>query len=104
VDDRHTPRGASGGRSYEAGGRDLSARRAPAETHGMAEFKRPLLIAVAAAVVLLALIVAMPRPHPVAVRNTPLAPVQAIQKARAVSGLSDRANQQLQAAGDAAGR
>ncbi len=69
----------------------------------MTEFKRPLLIAVAAAVVLIALLVAMPRPHAVAVKNTPLAPVQQIDKARQAVSISDAANAQLEAASRAAG-
>ena len=48
----------------------------------MAEFKRPLLIVGAATLILIALLVAMPRPHPVAVKNTPLAPISQIDKAR----------------------
>ena len=70
----------------------------------MAEFKRPLLIVLAATIVLIALLVAMPRPHPVAVKNTPLAPISQIEKARQASAISDAANAQLQAASQAAGQ
>jgi hypothetical protein len=70
----------------------------------MAEFKRPLLIVLAATIVLIALLVAMPRPHPVAVKNTPLAPISQIDKARQAVSQSDAANAQLQAASQAAGQ
>lgn len=68
----------------------------------MAEFKRPLLIVLAGMAILVALVIGLPRPHPVAVKDTPLAPISQIQKARQASAISDAANAQLQAASQAA--
>jgi hypothetical protein len=70
----------------------------------MEEFKRPLLIVAAATLILIALFVSMPRPHPVAVKNTPLAPISQIEKARQAAAISDAANARLQAASAAAGQ
>lgn len=70
----------------------------------MAEFKRPLLILLTGIVLLALLIVAMPRPHPVAVRDTPLAPTQQLRKADDASAISDAANRRLQQAAEQAGR
>lgn len=70
----------------------------------MAEFKRPLLILLVGVVLLILLFVAMPRPRPVVVRDTPFAPMTQIQKATDASAVSDAANQQLQQSLDQAGR
>lgn len=70
----------------------------------MAEFKRPLIILLAGVVLLIVLVVAMPRPRPVAVRDTPLAPTTQIQKATDASAVSMPRTKQLQQQLDQAGR
>jgi hypothetical protein len=65
---------------------------------------RSMLLVAVAAVVLVALMMSSLRPHPVAVRHTPLAPTKVIPRAEQASSISDRANAELQAATEAAGR
>jgi hypothetical protein len=74
---------------------------AAAEILAMAQASRPLLavVAVAFALVAMWLLVGQPQPQPPARSHTPLAPLQAIPKARDASAASDAANAQLQAAG-----
>lgn len=64
----------------------------------MESVSRPLLIALGGMVVLLAVWLVALKPKPVAVDNTPLAPTQAIPKAKAAAAASDAANAKLQAA------
>ncbi|MEA2186127.1 MAG: hypothetical protein QOK16_1138 [Solirubrobacteraceae bacterium] len=69
----------------------------------MDSVSRPLLIALGGMVVLLAVWLVALKPKPVAVDKTPLAPTQAIPKAKAAAAVSDAANAKLQAAtGEAA--
>jgi hypothetical protein len=68
----------------------------------MAHYARPFLILVVASVLLVGGLLFMPRPKQPAISHTPLAPIQAIQKAQDASTLSDAANARLQAAGDQA--
>lgn len=63
----------------------------------MAQLSRPLLVALAATVALMAVWLVALRPKPVAVQDTPLAAVQAIPQARQAAGTSDAANAKLQA-------
>ena len=70
----------------------------------MAAISRPLLALIAALALVAAIWLTIPRPGPVAVRHTPLAPVGQIQKARDASALSDATNARLQAAAEQAGR
>ncbi len=70
----------------------------------MSQYKRPLVILLVGVVMLILLVVAMPRPRPVAVKDTPLAPTTQIQKADDASAVSDAANEQLQQALEQAGR
>jgi hypothetical protein len=70
----------------------------------MAAISRPLLALVVALLLGVAMWLAVPRPGPVAVRHTPLAPTQQIQKAQDASALSDATNARLQAAAEQAGR
>jgi hypothetical protein len=64
----------------------------------MAQLSRPLLLALAATVALVAVWLVALRPKPVPVRYTPLAPTQAIPKAVQATAISDAANAKLQAA------
>jgi hypothetical protein len=64
----------------------------------MASVSRPLLIALGATVVLLAVWFLALKPKPVTVDSTPLAPTQAIPQAKQASAASDAANAKLQAA------
>ncbi|MEA2154534.1 MAG: hypothetical protein QOE11_674 [Solirubrobacteraceae bacterium] len=64
----------------------------------MDQVSRPLLIALGGMVALLAVWLVALRPKPVSVGSTPLAPVQAIPKARAAAAASDAANAKVQAA------
>jgi hypothetical protein len=64
----------------------------------MAQLSRPLLLALAATVALVAVWLVALRPKPVPVRYTPLAPIQAIPKAHDASAISDAANAKVQAA------
>jgi hypothetical protein len=68
----------------------------------MASVSRPLLIALGATVVLLAVWFVALKPKPVTVDSTPLGPTQAIPKAKQASDASDAANAKLQAATGAA--
>ena len=69
----------------------------------MDQVSRPLLIALAATVALLAVWLVALRPQPAAVSDTPLAPTQAIPQAQQAAAISDAANAKVQAAaGDAA--
>jgi len=70
----------------------------------MAAIPRPLLALLVAILLLLAMWWTIPRPGPVAVRDTPLAPTGQIQKADDASAVSDAANQQRQQRLDEAGR
>lgn len=67
----------------------------------MANVSRPMLIALAATVALLAVWLVALRPKPVAVENTPLGPTKAIPAAKKASAASDAANAKLQAAAKA---
>lgn len=67
----------------------------------MANVSRPLLIALAATVALLAVWLVALRPKPVAVEKTPLGPTKAIPAAKKASAASDAANAKLQAAAKA---
>jgi hypothetical protein len=64
----------------------------------MDQVSRPLLIALGGMVVLLAVWLVALKPKPVALDKTPLAPTQAIPKARSAAAASDAANAKLQAA------
>jgi hypothetical protein len=64
----------------------------------MASVSRPLLIALGATVVLLAVWFVALKPKPVTVDSTPLAPTQAIPEAKQASAASAAANAKLQAA------
>lgn len=64
----------------------------------MAHVSRPLLIALAATVALMAIWVVGLRPKPVAIEHTPLAPTKVIPRATRASAISDAANAKLQAA------
>jgi hypothetical protein len=64
----------------------------------MAQLSRPLLVALAATVALMAVWLVALRPKPVPVQATPLAPVQAIPQAREAGATSDAANAKAQAA------
>jgi hypothetical protein len=64
----------------------------------MAQLSRPLLVALAATVALMAIWLVALRPKPVPVQDTPLAPVQAIPQARQAAATSDAANAKVQAA------
>ncbi|MDX6720486.1 MAG: hypothetical protein QOJ63_2740 [Solirubrobacteraceae bacterium] len=64
----------------------------------MAQLSRPLLVALAATVALVAIWLVALRPKPVPVRYTPLAPTQAIPKAKEATAISDAANAKVQAA------
>ena len=68
----------------------------------MAQVSRPLLIALAATVALVALWLVALRPGPVAVENTPLSSTKVIPQANQGSAVSDAANARLQAASAAA--
>jgi hypothetical protein len=70
----------------------------------MDQVSRPLLIALAATVALLAVWFVALRPKPVSVDATPLAPTQAIPQAKQAAASSDAANAQTQAASGAAGQ
>jgi hypothetical protein len=70
----------------------------------MDQVSRPLLIALAATVALLAIWFVALRPKPVSVDATPLAPTQAIPQAKQAAASSDAANAQTQAASAAAGQ
>jgi len=70
----------------------------------MAVIARPLLALLAAIVLLLVMWLTVPRPGPVAVRDTPLAPTGQIHKATDASAVSDEANRQLQQRLDEAAR
>ena len=67
----------------------------------MANVSRPMLIALAATVALLAVWLVALRPKPVAVEKTPLGPTKAIPAAKKASAASDAANAKLQAAAKA---
>ncbi|MGI8730366.1 MAG: hypothetical protein ACR2LK_10320 [Solirubrobacteraceae bacterium] len=69
----------------------------------MAESKRPLLILLLGVVVMILLVVAMPRPGSVAVRDTPLAPTTQIEKAEDASAVSDAADERLRQSLEQAG-
>jgi type II secretory pathway component HofQ len=69
----------------------------------MDHVSRPLLIALAATVALMAVWLVALRPGPVAVENTPLAPTKAIPQARQAAAISDAANAKAQAAAAGAG-
>jgi hypothetical protein len=64
----------------------------------MDHVSRPLLIALAATVALMAIWLVALRPKPVAVEDTPLAPTKAIPQARQAAAISDAANAKAQAA------
>jgi hypothetical protein len=64
----------------------------------MDSVSRPLLIALGAMVVLLAVWLVALKPKPVSVDSTPLAPTQAISKAKQAAAQSAAANAKLQAA------
>lgn len=64
----------------------------------MAQVSRPLLVALASTVALMAVWLVALRPKPVAVQNTPLAPVQVIPHAEHAAATSDAANAKVQAA------
>ena len=67
----------------------------------MADVSRPMLIALAATVALLAVWLVALRPKPVAVEKTPLGPTKAIPAAKKASAASEAANAKLQAAAKA---
>ena len=93
------------GRLFDARPAGVARRPRRADTNSMsAEFKRPLMIAAAALLMLIVLFAMMPRPHAVAVKDTPLAPTQAIPAAQDASAISQDANAQIQAAAEAASR
>jgi hypothetical protein len=69
----------------------------------MDQVSRPLLIALAATVALMALWLVALRPKPVGVDSTPLAPTKAIPQARQAAAISDAANAKTQAAATGAG-
>jgi hypothetical protein len=64
----------------------------------MAQLSRPLLVALGATVALMAVWLVALRPKPVAVGDTPLAPVQVIPQAEQAAATSDAANAKVQAA------
>ncbi|HTN25144.1 MAG TPA: hypothetical protein VL120_14225 [Solirubrobacteraceae bacterium] len=64
----------------------------------MDQVSRPLLIALAGVIALLAVWLVALRPKPVSIDKTPLAPVTAIPKAKQAAAASDAANAKLQAA------
>jgi hypothetical protein len=64
----------------------------------MAQLSRPLLVALAATVALMAVWLVALRPKPVPVQDTPLAPVQVIPQAEQAAATSDAANATVQAA------
>lgn len=68
----------------------------------MAHYTRPLLILAVACGLLVAGLLFAPRPKAPDVSRTPLAPIEAIQKANDAAAASAAANAQLQAAGAAA--
>jgi hypothetical protein len=70
----------------------------------MDQVSRPLLIALAATVALLAIWLVALRPKPVSVDATPLAPTQAIPQAQQAAASADAATAQAQAATSAAGQ
>ncbi|HEY0345433.1 MAG TPA: hypothetical protein VGC59_12325 [Solirubrobacteraceae bacterium] len=70
----------------------------------MDQVSRPLLIALAATVALLAIWLVALRPKPVSVDATPLAPTQAIPQAKQAAASADAATAQAQAATSAAGQ
>ncbi len=74
----------------------LQVSGARAETCLMAAVPRRMFALLAAFVVGAMLWLAVPRPGPVAVRDTPLAPTGQIQKAEDASALSDASNRRLQ--------
>lgn len=70
----------------------------------MDSVSRPLLIALAGVVALTVLWLVALKPKPVSVASTPLAPTQAIPKARQAAAASDAANAKLQGATGEAGQ
>jgi hypothetical protein len=69
----------------------------------MDQVSRPLLIALGAMVLLLAVWLVVLKPKPVAVTSTPLAPTKAIAPAKQAAAASDAANAKLSAANAADG-
>jgi hypothetical protein len=69
----------------------------------MDQVSRPLLIALGAMVVFLAVWLVALKPKPVAVTSTPLAPTNAVPLAKQAAATSDAANAKLNAAANAAG-
>jgi hypothetical protein len=70
----------------------------------MDQVSRPLLIALAATVALVAIWLVALRPKPVAVESTPLAPTKVIPQANQAVAISDAANAKTQAAAANAGQ
>ncbi len=70
----------------------------------MDQVSRPLLIALAGVVALLAVWLVALRPKPVSIDRTPLAPLQAIPKAKQAAAASDGAAAKLQAATGGSGQ
>ncbi len=68
----------------------------------MAHVSRPLLIALAATVALMAVWLVALRPKPVAIQNTPLSSTRVIPQANQAAAVSDAANANVQAAAAAA--
>jgi len=69
----------------------------------MDQVSRPLLIALAATIALVAIWVVVLRPKPVAVENTPLVATKAVPQANQAAAISDAANAKAQAAANSAG-
>jgi hypothetical protein len=68
----------------------------------MGHYTRPFLILAVACALLVAGVLFAPRPKVPQTSHTPLAPIEAIQKAHDAAAASDAANARLQAAGAAA--
>lgn len=84
---------------YDAGGPPLRAPRRAADTGDMPAISRPLMIVLGASVALLVLWLVALQPRPVSIDHTPLAPTQAIPKARQAVAEAAAANARAAAAG-----
>src|SRR4051812_42007306 len=82
----------------------LARAGSTADRGRMDQVSRPLLIALAATVALLAIWLLALRPKPVSVDATPLAPTQAIPQAKQAAASADAATARAQAATSAAGQ
>jgi hypothetical protein len=69
----------------------------------MDQVSRPVLIALAATIILIGVWFVALRPKPVAIEKTPLAPTKVVPSAKQASAASDAANAKLKAAADGAG-